>query len=77
MPISAAGSRHHARVAALSRSRTADDPDMIAARRDLAEAKLSAYIAQVLAEAPPLSIEQRTRLAELLAPVRRGGEAQK
>jgi hypothetical protein len=50
---------------------------MIAARRDLAEAKLSAYIAQVLAEAPPLSIEQRTRLAELLAPVRRGGEAQK
>jgi hypothetical protein len=29
------------------------------------------YINEVLAAAPPLTSEQRTRLAELLAPVRR------
>lgn len=33
------------------------------------------YVQRLLAEAPPLTAEQRTRLAELLAPVRRGGAA--
>jgi hypothetical protein len=39
-------------------------------RRDLAEAKIADYIERVLAEAPPLSLDQRTRLAELLKPAR-------
>ncbi len=34
------------------------------ARRDLAEAKLQAYIERTVASAPPLSPEQRDRLAQ-------------
>ncbi len=36
------------------------------ARRELAEAKLAPYIQRVVDEAPPLSPEQRDRLALLL-----------
>jgi hypothetical protein len=39
-------------------------------RRDLAEAKIADYIERVLAEAPPLTDEQRAKLAELLRPAR-------
>ena len=60
-----------ARVASLSRSRTADDPDLVAARRNLKAARLAEYIERVVAEAPPLTIEQRNRLSVLL----RGGVA--
>ncbi|MCB0942697.1 MAG: hypothetical protein KDB72_20940 [Mycobacterium sp.] len=35
------------------------------------EARTRAYIDRVLAEAPPLTAEQRWKLAELLKPVRR------
>ena len=59
------------RVAALSRSRAADDTELVDARRTLAAEKLEQYIARVVAEAPPLSAEQKARLAALL----RGGEA--
>ncbi len=55
-----------ARLASLTRSRTADDPDLVAARRDLRAARLEDHIARVVAEAPPLTNEQRERLALLL-----------
>lgn len=55
-----------ARVASLTRSRTADDPDLVNARRNLAAARLEEHIARVVAEAPPLTEEQRDRLAGLL-----------
>lgn len=42
-------------------------------RRDLIEAKAADYIEKVLAQRPPLTDEQRNRLAELLRPVRTGG----
>lgn len=58
------------RVAALSRSRTPDDPDLQAARRDLKAERLKDYINRVVAEAPPLTDEQRRRLAALLVPGR-------
>jgi hypothetical protein len=45
------------------------------ARRNFATEKIAAFVQKVLAEAPPLNDEQRTRLAELLRPVRRGGAA--
>ena len=66
---------HHqrARVAALSRSRTADDPEFIAARQALAAAKLHQHIDQALAGEPPLTDDQRTTLAAALAPS--GGDA--
>lgn len=43
------------------------DPEKIAkARADLAAAKIKAYIENTLAAAPPISDEQRARLARLL-----------
>lgn len=45
------------------------DPDRITeARRDLAAAKLAAYVQKVVSEAPPLTMEQRHRISQLLAP---------
>lgn len=61
------------RVAALTRSRPASDPDLQEARRDLAASKLADYINRVISQAPPLTNEQRERLSALLAPV--GGGA--
>lgn len=57
-----------ARVASLTRSRTPDDPDLIDARRRLKAERLSDYIQRVVDDAPPLTNEQRTHLAALLAP---------
>lgn len=54
------------RVAALSRSRSANDPDLIDARRDLAEAKITAAIERAVADAPPLTSEQRDRLHRII-----------
>ena len=62
-----------ARVAALSRSRTADDPDLVRARGNLKAARLEDYVARVVDAAPPLSPEQRDRIASLLRPS--GGDA--
>lgn len=55
-----------ARVASLSRSRTPDDPELLDARRNLRAERLAAHIEKVVAEAPPLTPEQRDRLAVLL-----------
>jgi len=57
-----------ARVASLTRSRPADDPDLVAARLRLKAARVEDYIARVVSEAPPLTPEQRDRLASLLRP---------
>ena len=53
----AAASRHH------------PDTDLRPLRRDLAAERLADYIAKTVAEAPPLTDEQRDRLAGIL----RGG----
>lgn len=58
-----------ARVASLTRSRKDDDPDLVAARINLKAARAEDYIRRVVAEAPPLTPEQRDRIASLL----RGG----
>jgi hypothetical protein len=47
---------------------TTDAEQIAKARRNLAAAKLDAYIQRVIAEAPPLTPEQRDRLAVLLRP---------
>jgi hypothetical protein len=57
---------HRARVAALSRDRAPDDPELLNARRGLREERLAAAIRKAVDAAPPLSDEQRTRLAALL-----------
>lgn len=61
-----------ARVATLSRSRTSDDPELVEAKRNLRTERMALYIDQKLAEAPPLTAEQRHRLAALLVT---GGDA--
>lgn len=58
----------------VARATKAGDPTAEAdARRELAEAKIADYVRRCLAAAPPLSDEQRTRLAELIRPVRVNG----
>jgi hypothetical protein len=52
-----------------------DSPDLVTARRDLAAAKLEAYVQRVVSEAPPLTSEQRDRLAALLRPIPSGDAA--
>jgi hypothetical protein len=47
-----------------------DKPAEIRARQDLGEAMIADRIKKVLASAPPLRDDQRSRLAELLKPVR-------
>lgn len=59
-------SKPRGRVGALSRSRAANDPELLDARRELAAANLEQYIARVVATAPPLTSEQQERLAGLL-----------
>lgn len=55
-----------AKVAALSRSRKPSDPEVIAARQDLAAANIAAAIDRALATAPPLTDEQAEALAARL-----------
>jgi len=50
-------------------TRSGDPAKIAEARRDLAAAKLQAYVEKVVSEAPPLTTEQKTRLASLFAPV--------
>lgn len=59
--------QHRGKVAALSRSRSADDPDLVAAKRALREARLAEYIKRTIDEAPPFTDDQRNRLALLLS----------
>lgn len=55
-----------ARVASLSRSREADDPDLVSARRNLKAERLAVYIEETVNSAPALSAEQVDRLSLLL-----------
>lgn len=64
-----------ARVAALSRSRTTDDPDLVDARRSLRAERLADYIRANVDVAPPLTAEQRERLVLLLRSDSGGGAA--
>lgn len=54
------------RYAALTRSRTPDDPELIAAHTEVKTAKLAAYIEELVNSAPPLTTAQRDQLALLL-----------
>lgn len=64
--LSAQQRHHRARIAALSRDREPDDPDILLARRDKASADIEAYVGRVLAAAPPLTDAQKERIAALL-----------
>jgi hypothetical protein len=69
MPRSKDVARQHAVVAATARFKP-NSAEHDAARRDLKALNTREYIQRVISTWPPLSDEQRTRLAELLAPAR-------
>ena len=70
--ISSAAAHHRARIGALSRDRADTDPELLAARRDLAALNLEAAVRKALAEAPRPSDAQLDAIAALL---RTGGGA--
>ena len=74
MPAPSSNVAHHrATLAGLASGGVPpDDPRYDEARRGLRAALLADYIDRVLAQAPPLTDEQRSKLAELLRPVRVG-----
>jgi excisionase family DNA binding protein len=58
-------------------SGSANPATTVEAKRNNAGGRLESHIEKVLSQAPPLTDEQRTRLAELLRPARRrGGDAE-
>lgn len=62
-----------ARLAALRRHRSADDPLVADAARDLAAQRLEDHIRRVVDQAPPLTAQQRDRIGALLrGPLDRG-----
>jgi hypothetical protein len=62
---------HRARIGGLKRSGVPDDdPRYDEARRDLRAQVLTDYVQRVLDDWPPLTAEQRSKLAELLRPIR-------
>ncbi|WP_420112336.1 hypothetical protein [Pseudactinotalea sp.] len=56
-----------ARSALGNATRRGDDGAAEDARRDLAAAKIAAYVEKVVAEAPPLTAEQRDRLSAIIS----------
>jgi hypothetical protein len=73
-PESTVGWTHdRARVAALKRHRVPDDPEVTSAVRDLSVTLLAEHVRRVVDAAPPLTADQRARLAALLRPVQDGG----
>jgi hypothetical protein len=74
-PKSTTWQSERARIAGLSGrpNRSADDPDIVEARRNLKALRLEDHVKKVLADAPPLTDEQRDRIASLL---RMGGGCQ-
>jgi hypothetical protein len=57
---------YRSKKAALSRSRPADDPELVEAGENLARARLERAIERALESAPPLTDEQVHRIAALL-----------
>jgi len=58
------------KLARLSRDLPPYHPDIIALRTELKLDRAQEYISKLIAETPPLTDEQRTKLVELLKPVR-------
>lgn len=72
MPVPTSPQSRSAR-ARLAKSAQANGPNSTVtadARREFAAARLDDYIRDTLAKAPPLTDEQRSRLADLLRPAR-------
>ena len=53
------------RMAVAHRDHAPDSPEVLELRRDLAAEKIAQYVQAIVASAPPLTADQRTRLAAL------------
>ena len=71
MPAQTTWMHKRARLARLSQDLPPDHPEIVALRTELKLDRAAEYIQKLIAETPPLTDEQRTRLTELLKPVRR------
>jgi hypothetical protein len=69
MPLSPERARARARHNGLKSRHGADAPETIAARTELKALAAEEYIRELVAGAPPLTEEQRVRIAGLLRPV--------
>lgn len=58
--------KERSRLARLHQTHSPDSSEIREARRDFAAARLEDHVARVLADAPPLTHEQRERIASLL-----------
>ena len=67
MPLTPEGRRLRARVAILSRYHP-DQPDLVAARRDLKADTAEQYVRDLVDGWPPLTDTQRTALRAILQP---------
>lgn len=65
--ISSTAAHHRARIAALSRDRKPDDPELLDAGRDLAYERLAEHVRKVVDAAPPATADQLARIAAILA----------
>lgn len=65
-PASAESRSKRARLAHRTRQYGVDSPQAQEARRDFAAARLEDYVRETVASAPPLTQEQRARIASLL-----------
>lgn len=74
MPAQTEWMRKRALLARKSRDLPQDHPDIVALRTELRTDRAAEYLGNLVAE-NPLTDEQRTRLAELLKPVRRAAGA--
>ena len=75
MALSSASAHHRARIAALSRDRAPNDPELVKARGDLKAQQLADHIDKVMAGWPPLTDAQLDRIAALLRAGSRGSGA--
>lgn len=66
-PVPTTASRERGRYAALLRSRAADDPELLEARRRMREEAFVAAVRRALAKAPPITPTLRARIDALLA----------
>lgn len=73
MTLSAESRSHHARYASLTRSRRSDDPELLDARRALRTVQLTMHVQRELDAFPPMTEEQKAKVAALLRPSDDGG----
>ena len=66
MPASAAYKLRAQIAAHKSHGKPDDDPAVVTARQDLKALRLEEYVRKVVSEAPPLTDEQRDRIAAIL-----------